>query len=758
LNKKGDEIVAKYGKPMTWAKRLANAMTLNCSDGRVGIVVLTTSRRAVSISLTTKGTLAGREVIVGTASNHAAQPKLVHVTTEITKDVLVLREASWFDEADADAPHVGETFTKETAAADFPTIVPFLKSDDDATEYAVGSYPASHLFGAKDGETVGPNGKSVDEVQGQCEEHSMDLSHWYEAMCGFNKQAHDALVAAATAMKTHLPKCKPRGVAYASNGLVVVTRLSDDDEDGDLHAASAAILLACETTAAANIKLAAEIAAENAFNATAIPRSVRRGLDSGSGDDDGTLTTCTAAGGTSAKQMMSARLLIVHSNETGGVHYGPKVSEEGEEILECSERKHQSTLFNEHLLLREDQVSTSGSAASSRVSVPQLHKLQVAQFLQGDLRTNPLTSLEQAMLAGGFSIAYLLPRGSLDAAPTAEDPRHAEELLGEDPRRMSRMDTKYESATRVNGVEGVTIFLANCMAFFSVIPETDVAVLADEGEGRKPPFLFEVAEAIFAEVTTLPFRRRAAEVRTSAPHLALAIVHKVDVMCAMVFKGAKLSKNSRTVTKDDWSKVSGCVTGARAMLQRTVAELREFAEGGRTPDEVALWTNSAAKKAMEATAVRAEDAKAQKALAKMAADLGRSRRGRDDDNPRAPKAPRQPPSTFAPADRSGDIICSLPFTERMLLPRITKEDDKPCAAWYRDGSVCKRAKCTHSHCPIDDLCAESQKEWIRHVKATKSLIFNPKRVKSAACSISNMRPAAAAAAVGAAAGGNAADG
>ena len=95
---------------------------------------------------------------------------------------------------------------------------------------------------------------------------------------------------------------------------------------------------------------------------------------------------------------------------------------------------------------------------------------------------------------------------------------------------MLRMDTKFESATCVNGLEGVTIFLANVMAFFSVIPETNSTVLAEEGEGRKPPFLFEVAEAIFAKVTTLNFRRRAAEVRTSAPHLALAIVHKVDMM------------------------------------------------------------------------------------------------------------------------------------------------------------------------------------------------------------------------------------
>ena len=768
MNKKGEEIIAKYGAASTWAKRLTNAMTLSSKDGRVGIVVLTTSKRAVSISLTTKGTLAGRDVIVGTASNHAAKPKLVHVTTEVTKDVLVLRKTSWFDEADADPPHVGDPFTRGTASSDFPAILPFLEDDDDdATEFTVGSYPASYIFGGgTDGDTVGPMGKDRDEVRGLCEDHSMALAHWYEAMCGFNKPTHDALVAAGAAMKAHLPKPK-RGAAYASlggsNGLVVVTRLSDDDEDGDLMASATAILHACETTAAANSKLAAEIAKANTIVTTAIPRNVRPGRDSGSGDDDATFSTSTGAGVTSARLMQTARLLIVHSNVKDGVHYGPKVSEEGQEILESTEKKHQGSLFNEHLVLREDQVSLSKSPASSRVTVPTLHKLQLAQFLQGDLRTIPLISLEQAMRPGGFSIAYLLPRGGLDTAPAVEDPRHAEELLGEDPRRMSRMDTKFESATRVNGPEGVTIFLANMMTFFSVIPETDSTILDAEGEGREPPFLFEVAEAIFAEVTTLTFRRRAAEVRTSAPHLALAIVHKVDVMCAMVFKGSKLSKNSRAVAKDDWSSVSACITAAKAMLQRTVVELREFAEGGRIPDEVALWTNSAAKKAVDAAAARVEEAKTQRALAQIAANLGRAdhgraRRGKEDENPRAPKAPRQPPSTFTAADRNGDIICSLPFTERMLLPRLTKVEDRPCAAWYRDGSVCKRAKCTHSHCPIDDLCADSQKEWIRHVKATKSLIFNPKRVKSAACSISTMKPAAAAAAVDAAAGGNAADG
>ena len=143
-------------------------------------------------------------------------------------------------------------------------------------------------------------------------------------------------------------------------------------------------------------------------------------------------------------------------------------------------------------------------------------------------------------------------------------------------------------------------------------------------------------------------------------------------------------------------------------------------------------------------------------LAKMSGDLGRARRGQGDDNPRATKAPRQPSPAVAavPGDCGGNVICSIHFTERMPLPRITNPKEKPCAAWYREGHICKRAKCTYSHCPIDLLTPDSQKEWSRHVKATESLVFNPKGVKCGACSISNMRPAAAAAALAHAGGGD----
>ena len=94
---------------------------------------------------------------------------------------------------------------------------------------------------------------------------------------------------------------------------------------------------------------------------------------------------------------------------------------------------------------------------------------------------------------------------------------------------MSWMTTSYDLAIRVNGIKGVTVFLANCITFFPVIPETDSGLLTLTGQGREPPFLFEVVKARFAKVTTLPFRCRAAEVRILASHLALGIVHKIDL-------------------------------------------------------------------------------------------------------------------------------------------------------------------------------------------------------------------------------------
>ena len=48
------------------------------------------------------------------------------------------------------------------------------------------------------------------------------------------------------------------------------------------------------------------------------------------------------------------------------------------------------------------------------------------------------------------------------------------------------------------------------------------------------------------------------------------------------------------------------------------------------------------------------------------------------------------------------------------------------------------ANCDFNHISIDKLSPETQKKWIVFIKKTACLLFNPKRVKSAALSLSNM--------------------
>jgi hypothetical protein len=85
------------------------------------------------------------------------------------------------------------------------------------------------------------------------------------------------------------------------------------------------------------------------------------------------------------------------------------------------------------------------------------------------------------------------------------------------------------------------------------------------------------------------------------------------------------------------------------------------------------------------------------------------------------------------ASRDGDIIFAGADNERMPLPKITNEKERPCAPHYRKGQACKRGDdCRYCHKSINDLSPETQKEWWAHVNATESLSFNTKRVKGVA--------------------------
>ena len=65
--------------------------------------------------------------------------------------------------------------------------------------------------------------------------------------------------------------------------------------------------------------------------------------------------------------------------------------------------------------------------------MPPIVKLQLAQYVQGELNNTPLTSLSQAGDRGGFTILFMLPRGGFNANVVDVNlQRAAEEFLDEE--------------------------------------------------------------------------------------------------------------------------------------------------------------------------------------------------------------------------------------------------------------------------------------------------------------------------------------
>jgi len=120
-----------------------------------------------------------------------------------------------------------------------------------------------------------------------------------------------------------------------------------------------------------------------------------------------------------------------------------------------------------------------------------------------------------------------------------------------------------------------------------------------------------------------------------------------------------------------------------------------------------------------------------------------TKRGREPPAETTPKEPkRQATGATNEPTRNSDLIFLGDDKDCMPLPRISNPQERPCAAFHRQGQICKRGDgCKFSHAPIDELTPESQKEWISHVRATESLSFNPKRVKSALCTLDPNRQA-----------------
>ena len=80
--------------------------------------------------------------------------------------------------------------------------------------------------------------------------------------------------------------------------------------------------------------------------------------------------------------------------------HGPLLTEEGKEIVNCTDKNWQAQQFEDALGVAELALSKSGSATSSCVVVPPLHRIQIAQILKGEYRVIPLTSLDEATEPG----------------------------------------------------------------------------------------------------------------------------------------------------------------------------------------------------------------------------------------------------------------------------------------------------------------------------------------------------------------------
>ena len=65
----------------------------------------------------------------------------------------------------------------------------------------------------------------------------------------------------------------------------------------------------------------------------------------------------------------------------------------------------------------------------------------------------------------------------------------AEELLGKDLQKMSKMNPSITTATRINGLQGLTTFPSNSIVFYAMLAEVERKILMKkEKDGMHPSF------------------------------------------------------------------------------------------------------------------------------------------------------------------------------------------------------------------------------------------------------------------------------
>lgn len=720
---------------------------LGSKDGLAAIGNTSKSGRFTPLFLPQEVKAGDRDLFLGTASAHARHPD-IRVVDAVDASKLVLK--LWDVDAVAGVKILGgkDTFTKADAEAKYARVVPYLKGDDD-TEYVVHASPVSIIF---EGKKDVPHGKDRESTRPMLEEHSLEAAVAHDAHVEWSAEEQAALIAERDNMGTCFPRLSD-GATIADSPYVSTTKVDDDLEEilheaiEKLNAELGRIVEADDAARAGEERAAADAASAS----MPVPRRLVTPGRSGSSiadDEDASHATATTVV-TGARQAKAARILLaLGCLHPDGSTVSPTISEDGEQILEETNKTYQLQLYMDSLRQSEMRMSQGGTAVAAAVNLPPMAKACVGMFLNGSFETEPIKDFQTLPTRAAFTILFLLSQGGAArrAVSSADRDRLLQECVGEDTRKMSKLSTTFTAATDVDGLSGLQTFLANVMAFASAMcrcsPEELKARGVAEGAKKLAPFIHNMAKEFHACVTTIEVRRRIAETEATDPHVVTSIAHWADVIGAGTFKAATLSQNVRGVVGGDWGAVTEYLGTMQKYLQRRLDEIVEWGQGGDPIKPSSLWTTSGKCRAIVDAEKRRSDAATQAQIQKAAELLSRKRKTREEESPRVPKQPRTAGTSGVIAeDLAGDILFSGDSKERMVLPRITNQDEAPCAAYYRHGSRCRRPGCRFSHVPIDELTPESQKEWLAHVKGRKELSFNPARVKFA---VATMQSATAA--------------
>ena len=750
FSKTGRGATAKWLTALTTANRKKNTSTFDFrSKGMHTLEVITPTLRATPLYLGQKVEVDGVAHLLATTSPYVVgEPKLRLVDLDaLTRVVLVILQAEGVEDSGLLA---GETFTKAKAVADFGDVAKHLPggataADDD--EYIVVQVPVAILLG---GQNMSPHGRSVDEVRPMFADFGDDAVAWHDAIRTHTSAAGDALIAAAADMGACLPALKASQTA-ADTALVTVTP-PDDDQLEAVGPAVARLVTVLAELAEANRALADTDDDASRDGAGGVPKEIRAKLPRPGrhgregAQVDGTASTgvTTSAGALTSQELRMTRMLLylagVQRADNDGAPldeaHAPLLTDDALQVQESSEKKLRISLTADLIDDAQEAVCETTNAFRAFVDLQKIPRLAIAQFLEGEWGREPIKNLRD--LGSLFTLLYFLPHSQ--ERRQDDKKRKAQELLGEDSRRMAELATTFSCARRIDGLAGLLTYVANARTFLAAHAICDPSALEDLGEGRNKPLLVEMLDEVFETCSALKFRRRWDETKAESPWVIYTIAHFVDTLASMMAKGARTSRIARKVAGGEWEAALPHLLAARAYMERRLADLREYADGGDVPKSCGLYESSDERRDGQAAAAALQ----REQVRTMAADLARrARPARDDARERAQPQERRPPRVGRDeGDMDGDVYCTLPKEDRMPLPTINNKKEWPCAPYYRVGLRCKHgAECRRAHIPIDDLSPESQKIWMDHVQATSTIHFNPKRVKIMATEL--VKPAAA---------------